>query len=124
MKGWMYILECSDGSYYTGSTNNLELRLLQHQNGEGANHTKKHLPIKLLYSEEFQRIDEAFYREKQVQGWSRKKKEALINLEHNKLPQLSIAYRDIVVSRASTTVTEKNVPAVPEVLEGTDEKKN
>ena len=40
MKGYMYILECSDGSYYTGSTNNLELRLLQHQNGEGANHTK------------------------------------------------------------------------------------
>ncbi|MCU7616855.1 GIY-YIG nuclease family protein [Chryseobacterium sp. PBS4-4] len=40
MKGWMYILLCSDGSYYTGSTNNLELRLTQHQNGEGANHTK------------------------------------------------------------------------------------
>jgi putative endonuclease len=77
--GWMYILECSDGSYYTGSTNNLELRLIQHQNGEGANHTKKHLPVKLVYFEEFQRIDEAFYREKQVQGWSRKKKEALIN---------------------------------------------
>jgi len=79
MKGWMYILECADGSYYTGSTNNLELRLAQHQNGEGANHTKKHLPVKLLYYEEFQRIDEAFYREKQVQGWGRKKKEALIN---------------------------------------------
>lgn len=131
MKGWMYILECSDGSYYTGSTNNLELRLQQHQNGEGANHTKKHLPVKLLYCEEFQRIDEAFYREKQVQGWSRKKKEALINSEHNKLPQLSIAYRDMlgsealedpassVVSRASTTVVE----LVPEVLEGTSEKK-
>jgi predicted GIY-YIG superfamily endonuclease len=78
MKGYMYILECSDGSYYTGSTNDLERRLAQHQNGEGANHTKKHLPVKLVYFEEFQRIDEAFYREKQVQGWSRKKKEALI----------------------------------------------
>jgi len=75
----MYILECADGSYYTGSTNNLELRLAQHQNGEGANHTKKRLPVKLVYYEEFDRIDEAFYREKQVQGWSRKKKEALIN---------------------------------------------
>ncbi|MES2762596.1 MAG: GIY-YIG nuclease family protein [Bacteroidota bacterium] len=40
MKGYMYIVECSDGSYYTGSTNNLELRLQQHQNGDGANHTK------------------------------------------------------------------------------------
>ncbi|MDF2552380.1 MAG: hypothetical protein K0R77_1655 [Chryseobacterium sp.] len=79
MKGWMYILLCSDGSYYTGSTNNLELRLAQHQNGEGANHTKKRLPVKLLYYEEYDRIDLAFYREKQVQGWSRKKKEALIN---------------------------------------------
>ncbi|HEY9124105.1 MAG TPA: GIY-YIG nuclease family protein [Bacteroidales bacterium] len=78
-KGWMYILECADGSYYTGSTNNLDLRLAQHQAGEGANHTKKRLPVKLVYFEEFQRIDEAFNREKQVQGWSRKKKEALIN---------------------------------------------
>jgi predicted GIY-YIG superfamily endonuclease len=89
MKGYMYILECNDGSYYTGSTNNLELRLLQHQNGEGANHTKKRLPVKLLYFEEFQRVDEAFYREKQVQGWSRKKKEALINNTTEKLNKLS-----------------------------------
>lgn len=75
----MYILLCSDGSYYTGSTNNLELRLAQHQNGEGANHTKKRLPVKLLYFEEYDRIDLAFYREKQIQGWSRRKKEALMN---------------------------------------------
>jgi putative endonuclease len=79
MKGYTYLLLCSDGSYYTGSTNNLELRLKQHQNDEGANHTKKHLPVVLVYYEEFSRIDEAFYREKQIQGWSRKKKEALIN---------------------------------------------
>ena len=78
MKGYMYILQCCDESYYTGSTNNLELRLAQHQAGEGANHTKKRLPVKLVYFEEYARIDEAFYREKQVQGWSRKKKEALI----------------------------------------------
>ena len=79
MKGYMYIIECADGSYYTGSTTNLELRLAQHQAGEGANHTKKRLPVMLVYYEEYQRIDEAFYREKQVQGWSRKKKEALIH---------------------------------------------
>jgi putative endonuclease len=77
MKGYMYILECSDGSYYTGSTNNLELRLLQHQNGEGANHTKQHRPVNLIYYEQFNRIDTAFYREKQVQNWSSAKKEAL-----------------------------------------------
>ncbi|MFP4471678.1 MAG: GIY-YIG nuclease family protein [Bacteroidales bacterium] len=85
----MYILECSDGSYYTGSTKNLELRLSQHQAGEGANHTKKRLPVKLVYFEEFDRIDKAFYREKQVQGWSRKKKEALIEGMPEKLHELA-----------------------------------
>jgi len=95
MKGYMYILLCSNGSYYTGSTNNLELRLKQHQNGEGANHTKKYLPVTLVYYEEYQRVEDAFYREKQIQGWSRKKKEALINGDHNLLPELAIAYRDL-----------------------------
>ena len=94
-KGYMYILECSNGAFYTGSTKNLMLRLEQHQNGEGANFTKKHLPVDLVYYEEFQRIDEAFYREKQVQGWSRKKKEALINGEHDKLPYFLEIIRNI-----------------------------
>lgn len=66
MKGYMYILLCSDESYYTGSTNNLELRLDQHQAGKGANHTRKRLPVKLIYYEEYSHIDNAFYREKQV----------------------------------------------------------
>ncbi len=85
----MYILRCSNGSYYTGSTKYLDRRLQQHQNGEGANFTRKHLPVELVYYEEFQRIDEAFYREKQVQGWSRNKKEALINSELGKLLKLA-----------------------------------
>ena len=93
MKGYTYILECSDGSYYTGSTNDLEIRLLQHQNGEGSKYTKKRLPIKLIYFEEFMNIDEAFYREKQIQGWSHKKKEALINGKTNLLPELSKSKR-------------------------------
>ncbi len=88
-RGYMYILKCANGCYYTGSTKYLERRLAQHQNGEGANFTKKHLPVQLVYFEEFDRIDHAFYREKQVQGWSRKKKEALINGEYEKLPELS-----------------------------------
>ena len=94
MKGWMYILEFADGTYYTGSTTNLELRLQQHQAGKGANHTKKRLPVKLVYYEEYPRIDTAFYREKQVQGWSRKKKEALINGAVEKLPELSRNYTE------------------------------
>lgn len=85
MKAYTYILECSDGSYYTGSTKYLDIRIAQHQAGEGANHTRKHLPVKLIYYEEFQRIDEAFYREKQIQGWSRAKKKALIECNIEKL---------------------------------------
>jgi len=89
MKGYMYILRCSDGSYYTGSTNDLERRLWQHQNGEGASYTRKRLPVELVYYEEYERIDEVFYREKQVQGWSKKKKEALINGCYEDLPALA-----------------------------------
>lgn len=101
----MYILECSDGSYYTGSTKSLDTRVAQHQNGEGANHTKKHLPVQLVYFEEFTRIDEAFYREKQVQGWNRKKKEALIKKQFKELPNLSITYRDKEVSASSASAS-------------------
>lgn len=81
--------------YYTGSTIDLERRLEQHQNGEGANHTKKRLPVTLVYYEEYPRIDIAFYREKQVQGWNRKKKEALIEGKIELLPELTKAYRDL-----------------------------
>lgn len=105
-KGYMYILKCSNGKYYIGSTKDLELRIAQHQNGEGSNFTKKHLPLKLVYYEEYQRIDEAFYREKQVQGWSKKKKEALINGEFEKLPELSRNYKEYGVSTGSTTVLD------------------
>lgn len=85
----MYILLCSNGKYYTGSTVDLERRLEQHNNGEGANFTRKHLPVHLVYYEEFDRIDDAFYREKQIQGWSHAKKEALINGDTNKLHKLA-----------------------------------
>ena len=89
IQGYVYILECSNGQYYTGSTRDLDMRLAQHQAGDGANFTKKHLPVKLVYYDEFDRIDEAFYREKQIQGWSRKKKEALIKGKTNLLHNLS-----------------------------------
>jgi putative endonuclease len=100
-KGWMYILKCANGTYYVGSTNNLELRLNQHENGEGSNYTRKNLPVKLVYYEEYGRIDDAFYREKQVQGWSRKKKEALINERKEDLPLLSRNYTQYVTSTSS-----------------------
>ena len=85
----MYILRCSNGQYYVGSTHDLDKRLAEHQNGEGALFTKKHLPVELVYYEEFQQIVEAFQREHQVKGWNRKKKEALISNHPEVLPELS-----------------------------------
>lgn len=108
MKGYMYILECADGSYYTGSTNDLDARVIEHQNGEGANYTKKRLPVRLVYFEEYDRIDDAFYREKQVQGWSRKKKQALINGEFHKLPSLSRSRSSRATSSAPSTSCPRN----------------
>ncbi|MDG1040664.1 MAG: GIY-YIG nuclease family protein [Polaribacter sp.] len=87
--GYVYILECSDGSFYTGSTIDLDKRIQQHQNGLGANHTKKRLPIKLVYFEKFTRVQEAFKREKQIQGWSRNKKIAIIEEKYEDLPKFS-----------------------------------
>ena len=89
MSAYVYILECADGRYYTGSTRNLEERLDQHHSGKGSVYTKTRLPIKLIYVEEFENVGDAFYREKQIQGWNRKKKEALIAEDFNKLVPLS-----------------------------------
>ena len=89
MSSYMYILKCSDGSYYTGSTRELEKRVIEHNMGLGANYTRKHRPVELVYFEEFQRVDDAFAREKQVQGWSHAKKECLIHGQFDRLTDLS-----------------------------------
>jgi putative endonuclease len=86
---WMYILECSDGSYYVGSTKDLEYRLSEHQEGKGAKYTSRRLPIKLVYFEEYERVSDAYVREKQVQNWSRAKHEALIKGNQEILPELA-----------------------------------
>lgn len=94
MVAHLYILKCANGKYYTGSTKHLELRLNQHRNGEGANFTRKNLPIKLVYTERYNRIDEAFAREKQIQNWSSAKKEALISRNINALKDASQCQND------------------------------
>ena len=77
-KAWVYILQCADGSYYTGHTTNLELRLAEHQAGEGSDWTKQRLPVELVFSQEMPNKDQAFLAEQQIKKWSRAKKEALI----------------------------------------------
>ena len=106
--GYMYILECSDGSFYTGSTTKLRIRLQQHKDQEGARHTAARGPVKLVYYETFDRIDEAFAREKQVQHWSRAKKVALIKGNIDLLKQLS----------CDKSVPERVQTPVPEPAEG------
>ena len=86
---WMYILKCSDGSYYVGSTTNLELRVTQHQLGRGSRYTSGRLPVELVYAEEYERITDAYAREKQIQNWGRAKREALINGDLEVLPPLA-----------------------------------
>ena len=78
--------------------------------GEGANHTQKRLPVKLVYYEVFGRIDEAFYREKQVQRWSRKKKEALIENRSEDLPLLSKNYTQYPSVPSTSSGTEVHHP--------------
>lgn len=87
---YVYILACSDGSFYTGSTKYLALRLRQHQEGSGAAWTAKRLPVSLVYSEQFTRIDWAFNREHQLKKWSRRKKLALIERNEEDLHQCAI----------------------------------
>lgn len=94
------MLECSNGKYYTGSTIDIDQRLTDHQNGLGANFTRKYLPFKLVYIETFERIDWAFNREKQIQGWTRKKKKALIESDFNSLRNLSECQNQSHASRA------------------------
>ncbi len=69
-----YILCCSDNSYYTGSTDELEHRIAEHQHGQGSQWTKTRLPVKLIWSQEFSTRDEARESEQQIKRWSRAKK--------------------------------------------------
>ena len=78
---YTYILECKDGTYYTGWTNHLEKRLKEHNEGKGAKYTKARTPVKLLYYEEFDSKEEAMKREYAIKQMKRKEKEKMINGE-------------------------------------------
>ena len=86
---FVYIVSCSDESYYTGVTNNLERRIAEHNSGLIKGFTSKRLPVKLVFSERFSDINDAIRLEKQIKGWSRIKKKALIEGNIELLVQLS-----------------------------------
>ncbi|HEY0447466.1 MAG TPA: GIY-YIG nuclease family protein [Allosphingosinicella sp.] len=78
MQFWVYILRCRDGSYYTGHTENLEKRLAEHEQGLGADWTRRRRPVELVWCDWAPSRDEVFAFERRVKNWSRAKKEALI----------------------------------------------
>ncbi|KRT16500.1 excinuclease ABC subunit C [Pedobacter ginsenosidimutans] len=87
----VYILKCADNSYYTGVTNDIDRRLYEHENAINVNcYTAERRPLALVFCEHFEDINDAISFEKQVKGWSRKKKEAIINDNWDKLKALSI----------------------------------
>ena len=76
---YVYILLCSDGSLYTGSSNNPEARFEDHKNGKGGRYTRSHKPIKLLYTEQVESKSAALKRENEIKSWSREKKLEFLN---------------------------------------------
>ncbi len=97
---WTYLLECADGSYYVGSTTDLELRMDQHNAGLVPGHTTTRRPIRLMWAGEFERVAEAYSFERQVHGWSRAKKRALARGDLGQLPLLSSRSRAGRLARA------------------------
>ena len=78
MTGYTYVLRCSDGTFYVGSTKDLDARLETHAQGLGSDYTSCRLPVELVWWAEFGRIDEAFALEKRMQGWSHAKRLAFM----------------------------------------------
>ena len=88
-RSWVYIVLCSDGSYYVGSTTDLEERIIDHNSGKFEGYTSSRLPVKLLWHCEFSNIRYAFEFERRIKKWTRAKKEALMRGDFDLLHDLS-----------------------------------
>ena len=89
MAFWVYILKCSDGSYYTGHTENLEVRVIQHQHGVTGGYTSTRLPVELVFSQAFPTRLEAIASECQIKGFSSEKKEAMMRGDWDEVSRLA-----------------------------------
>jgi len=89
MSFFAYLLRCSDGSYYAGHTDDLDIRLAQHQAGSLGGYTRSRRPVALVWSDSFPTRDEAFAAERRIKGWSRAKKEALISGDWERIRYLA-----------------------------------
>jgi putative endonuclease len=89
MSFWAYMLHCADRSFYVGHTEDLEHRMAQHQHGQIEGYTATRLPVKLVWSSEFPSRYEALTAERQIKGWSRAKKMALIRADWDLVSNLA-----------------------------------
>ena len=104
---FVYIVRCSDGSYYTGVTNDYERRIWEHNSGENKlSYTYKRRPVELMYCERFQDVMQAIAWEKQIKGWSRKKKEALFNSDWEEIKRLAKSKGAVRIINPSSTSSD------------------
>lgn len=103
MRAWVYILECSDGSYYVGCSTNLVQRMEQHEQGTFSGYTAKRRPVVLKWSGDTNDINSAIATERQIKGWSRAKKEALIRGDWDAIHELSLS-KDVRARKARKKV--------------------
>ena len=89
MSFWAYMLRCADGSFYVGHSDDLTSRIAQHQSGAITGYTQSRRPVSLVWSEEFPERDQAFAAERRIKGWSRLKKQALIDGNWSALTRLA-----------------------------------
>lgn len=100
---FVYILKCTDDSFYTGMTNNLERRLFEHNVGiDKESYTFKRRPVELVWFEMFTEPTQAIIIEKKIKGWSRRKKQALIDEDWDKLVRYSKNYTEYGKEESST----------------------
>ena len=126
MAFWVYILRCADASYYTGHTDNLEQRLGQHTSGAIATcYTYTRRPLQLAFSQHFATREEALTAERQIKGWSRKKKEAMMRGDWAEVSRLarSVPVRPEPVEAPTPParpepVEDHTLPVRPELVEG------
>jgi putative endonuclease len=108
VRAYLYIVRCADGSYYVGTTRGcLETRISQHNIGQFGGYTSSRRPVTLVFQQDFGRIEDAIAAERQVKGWNRAKKEALIRGHHEELHALAARRSGIFrVHKAATTTPE------------------
>ena len=114
MSFWVYILRCSDDSYYTGHTDNLEQRIGEHQHGLCAGYTATRLPVERAFSQECTTREEAIAAEQQIKGWSRKKKEAMMRGDWTEVSRLAKGIQhDSALVHPSTSSGRTETNSVP-----------